>query len=155
MDDPGRDDISFPALLRAARATYGKAIRAALAEAGFDDIPGNGLFVIGAVARSRLPMATLVHALEVTKQAAGKLVDTLALRGYVERVPDPHDRRRLLVAPTPRGTAAAAAIRLATGGIDARLAGRIPAAQIAHARIVLLALAALDDDSGVSSEDDA
>lgn len=147
MDERGRHDISFPALLRAARATYGKAIRAALAEAGFDDIPGNGLFVVGAVARTRLPMASLVRALGVTKQAAGKLVDTLALRGYVERVPDPDDRRRLLVAPTPRGAAAADVIRAATGGIDARLAARVPAAQVAHARAVLLALAALDDDS--------
>lgn len=147
MDERGRHDISFPALLRAARATYGKAIRAALAEAGFDDIPGNGLFVVGAVARTRLPMASLVRALGVTKQAAGKLVDTLALRGYVERVADPDDRRRLLVAPTPRGAAAAEAIRAATGGIDAKLAARVPAAQIAHARAVLLALAALSDDS--------
>ncbi|WP_449447700.1 MarR family winged helix-turn-helix transcriptional regulator [Thermomonas brevis] len=145
MDEHGRHDIS--ALLRAARATYGKAIRTALAEAGFDDIPGNGLFVVGAVARTRLPMASLVRALGVTKQAAGKLVDTLALRGYVERVADPDDRRRLLVAPTPRGAAAAEAIRAATGGIDAQLAARVPAAQIAHARAVLLALAALGDDS--------
>lgn len=153
MDEPGRNDLSFAALLRAARATYGKAIRAALAEAGFDDVPGNGLFVVGAVARTRLPMASLVRALGVTKQAAGKLVDTLALRGYVERVPDPHDRRRLLVAPTARGTAAAAAIRAATGGIDAKLAARVPAAQVAHTRAVLLALAALDDGSSDPAED--
>lgn len=147
MDKRERDEISFPALLRAARATYGRAIRAALAEAGFDDIPGNGLFVIGAVARERLPMATLVRALGATKQAAGQLVDTLALRGYVERVADPDDRRRLLVAPSARGAAAADAIRAATAGIDARLAARVPAAKIAHARSVLLALAAMQDDA--------
>ena len=45
-------EVSLPALLRAARAAYGKAIRAALAEAGCDDVPPNGSYVIGAIART-------------------------------------------------------------------------------------------------------
>ena len=146
MDTQQRDEISFPALLRAARATYGRAIRAALAVQGFDDIPGNGLFVIGAVAREHLPMAMLVRALGVSKQAAGQLVDTLVMRDYVERIADPDDRRRLLVAPSARGAAAAEAIRAATANVDAQLAACVPATKIAHAREVLLALAAMQED---------
>lgn len=37
------------------------------------------------------------------KQVIGKLVDELELLGYVERRPDPHDRRAKLVVPTARG----------------------------------------------------
>ena len=49
-ESPWYQQVVFPALLRHARTTYGKAMRAALDEAGFDDIPGNGLYVIGGMA---------------------------------------------------------------------------------------------------------
>ena len=100
------DDIVFPALLRRARSTYGGAIRDALAEAGFDDIPKNGIYVIGAISRMGAPMATIIRQLGVSKQAAGQLVDALVLRGYLERAVDDEDRRRLTVALTERGRAA-------------------------------------------------
>lgn len=135
--------VSIPALLRAARATYGQAIRAALAQAGCEDIPGNGLFVIGAVARAPLPMARLIDDLGGSKQAVGQLVDTLARRGYVDRVLDANDRRRVCIAATARGRQAAAIIGQAVRSVDAELARRVPAAHIAHARTVLLALAQL------------
>ncbi|PZF85039.1 MarR family winged helix-turn-helix transcriptional regulator [Micromonospora deserti] len=37
------------------------------------------------------------------KQVVGKLIDELEALGYVERRPDPSDRRAKLVAPTPLG----------------------------------------------------
>ena len=37
------------------------------------------------------------------KQVIGTLVDELEAEGYVERRPDPQDRRAKLVVPTPRG----------------------------------------------------
>ena len=37
------------------------------------------------------------------KQVVGKVVDELEALGYVERRPDPHDRRAKLVVPTARG----------------------------------------------------
>ncbi|MEJ2864416.1 MarR family winged helix-turn-helix transcriptional regulator [Actinomycetospora flava] len=49
-----------------------------------------------------LPIATRTPP-AVTKQAAGKTVDVLAARGYVERAGDPADARRRLVVLTPRG----------------------------------------------------
>ena len=54
------DDIVMPALLRHARATYGLAMRRALARAGYDDIPKNGLYVIGGLAYARQVGATTV-----------------------------------------------------------------------------------------------
>jgi len=38
-----------------------------------------------------------------TKQAVGEVVDDLVERGYVERVPDPADRRAKLICMTERG----------------------------------------------------
>jgi DNA-binding MarR family transcriptional regulator len=37
------------------------------------------------------------------KQVIGKLIDELEQLGYVERRPDPRDRRAKLIVPTPRG----------------------------------------------------
>ena len=101
------DDIAFPALLRAARRTYGSAVRAALAEAGCDDMPRNGSYVVGAIDRTGAPLSQIITGLGVSKQAAGQLVDTLVARGYLDRAPDPDDRRRLTITLTERGHAAA------------------------------------------------
>src|SRR5208337_5613250 len=105
------DDIAMPVLLRHARNTYGVAMRRALAEAGYDDIPGNGLYVIGGLALNRedIPLGQLIRELRISKQAAGQLVDTLVTRGYLARSADKDDRRKLTVALTERGRAAATA----------------------------------------------
>jgi DNA-binding MarR family transcriptional regulator len=131
--------IPLPALLRHARHTYGAAMRAALAASGYDDIPGNGLYVIGALALGEAPLAQIIRELRVSKQAAGQLVDALVLRGYLDRQVDPADRRRLTVTLTERGRAAAATQSAARGAIDAELAARMGAEKIRHARDVLAA----------------
>src|SRR5262249_29098546 len=113
--------VVFAALLRAARFAYGNAIREALIEAGLDDIPKNGIFVIGAISRTGAPLAEIIDGLGVSKQSAGQLVDTLALRGYIDRKVDAGDRRRLTVTLTERGRAAAATARSAVERIDAAL----------------------------------
>lgn len=130
----------LPALLRAARSAYGSAIRAALAEAGCDDVPPNGVYVIGAIARNGAPLAQIIKEIGASKQAAGQLVDMLVLRGYLERAVDPDDRRRVTVALTERGRAAAAASRAAVEKLDAEVEKRVGAEPIAHARATLHAL---------------
>lgn len=117
----------MPALLRHARSVYGVAMRAALEAAGYDDVPANGLYVIGGLALDEdgVPLAELIRQLRVSKQAAGQLVDTLVARGYLERVADARDRRRLTVLLTERGRAAAKVQRAARSGIDARLLARV------------------------------
>ena len=85
--DTQLEDVVIPVLLRHARNTYGSAMRQALAEAGYDDIPGNGLYVIGGLALNRadIPLGQLILELRLSKQAAGQLVDTLVTRGYLDR----------------------------------------------------------------------
>jgi DNA-binding MarR family transcriptional regulator len=141
--DPAIDRIegwSLPALLRVARRAYGIAIRDALADAGYDDVPRNGIFVIGAIARSEAPLSEIIDQLGVSKQAAGQLVDTLVLRGYLERVIDPEDRRRLLVTLTERGSAAAGVTREAVDKLDRALVARVGDDYVAHTRTTLASL---------------
>jgi DNA-binding MarR family transcriptional regulator len=134
------DEVAFPALLRAARRAYGSAVREALADAGCDDVPRNGSYVLAAIARAGAPLSQIIQELGVSKQAAGQLVDTLVTRGYLDRAPDPADRRRLTITLTPRGRAAAEVIRAAVGQVDADLARRVGPEYIAHARATLAAL---------------
>lgn len=134
-------EVVFPALLRAAWAAYGTAIRDALAEVGCDDIPRNGLYVLGAIARTGAPLGQIVSELRVSKQAAGQLVDTLVSRSYLERSIDPADRRRLTIALTDRGEEAAAVIRSTIDRVDALLESRVGAEYVAHTRATLAALA--------------
>ena len=141
------DEIAFPALLRAARVTYGDAIREALSKEGCDDVPRNGIFVLGSIARTGAPLSQIIKDLGVSKQAAGQLVDTLVLRGYLDRSVDPEDRRRQTVKLSERGRAAAAASRSAIERIDAELAKRVSAEYIAHTRATLAALIEGDGDN--------
>lgn len=141
------DEITLPALLRHARYTYGAAMRTALTEAGYDDIPGNGLYVIGALAFSAdTPLGDIIRDLRVSKQAAGQLVDALVLRGYLEREVDPQDRRRLKVGLTERGRAAAETQTAAREAIDARLAAIVGKEAILRAKQVLAAVIDLGNE---------
>lgn len=141
-DSPRHHDIVMPALLRHARTTYGGAMRRALDRAGFDDIPANGLYVIGGLALGAgdVPLSALIQDLRISKQAAGQLVDTLVMRGYLERQVDPDDRRRLVLSLTERGAHAAAVQGKAREAVDSKLAARASADDIAAARRVLSAL---------------
>jgi DNA-binding MarR family transcriptional regulator len=139
-ETPWFDDVALPALLRGARATYRSAIRAALSEAGCDDVPRNGSFVVGAIARTGSPLAEIIKELGVSKQAAGQLVDTLVLRGYLDRAPDNEDRRRMTVTLTERGSLAASAVRAAVDRVDAELTARVGIEHVAHTRATLGAL---------------
>jgi DNA-binding MarR family transcriptional regulator len=135
-------NIVMPVLLRHARNTYGSAMRRALAEAGYDDIPGNGLYVIGGLAleRADVPLGQLILELRLSKQAAGQLVDTLVTRGYLDRGPDKEDRRKLTVALTERGRAAAEVQRAAREKVDADLLAMVGEDNVERTRRTLAAL---------------
>lgn len=154
-EKPWYETIVLPALLRHARSTYGKAMRHALSQIGCDDIPRNGMWVIGGLAQGAdgVPLGQLVKDLNTSKQAAGQLVDTLVLRGYLERDVDPEDRRKLTVTLTARGQAAAAAQMAAREKIDAELVARVGQRHFDHTRATLAALVAIGQaDAGEDDE---
>jgi DNA-binding MarR family transcriptional regulator len=153
MDRHWYDDVPLTRLLREARGAYADAARRALAEAGFDDIPQHGGAVLVALDwRSPGPDFTTqgetVAFLRLSKQRASQLIDTLVLRGYLERRIDPEDRRRMGVRLTERGRAAAGAVRAAVEAIDARLERRLTPEEQWGLRVGLGALAEIRDEVG-------
>jgi DNA-binding MarR family transcriptional regulator len=139
FEAPWYDTVVFPALLRWARRTYGEAMHKVLAEAGCDDVPPNGMYVIGGLALGvgDVPLSVLIKELKLSKQAAGQLVDTLVLRGYLFRETDEADRRRFTVSLTERGKHAAEVQREAREKFEAELERRVGASAIAAARKTL------------------
>ncbi len=128
---------STPTLLRHARNVYRFAIRDALDAAGYDDMPRDGAYVVGAVANSGVPLTGLIRHMGVSKQSGGQLVDTLVVRGYLDRSVDPEDRRRLTVTLTERGQRAAAVVRSTVDQMDARFMGHVGQEPFANVRAAL------------------
>ncbi len=153
QDRPWYLDVVIPGLLRAARNTYAVYVREALAAGGFDDMPKNGPYVLGSLVRSGAPLAQIIKELAVSKQAAGQLIDTLVLRGYLDREVDPADRRRLTLSLTERGRAAQAASASAVERIDDELAKRLPEDVIVQGRVMLAALCGIGRDAEGGGED--
>ena len=139
------EEIVIPALLRAARGSYSRAISESLAEAGFDDLPQNGPFVLGGMANFGGSAADMISGLGVSKQAASQLIDTLVLRGYLTRDLNPEDRRRMTIELTERGRAGAAAVRSGIQAIDAELAAMLTESELAGLRAGLVALARIKE----------
>jgi DNA-binding MarR family transcriptional regulator len=134
------DDIVIPALLRGARGAYAASVRLELARDGFEDLPRNGAFVLGGMANHGATPGDLVRQLRISKQATSQLIDALVLRGYLVRETDPADRRRLTLALTDRGLAAAAAVRRGVVAVDEELGRQVTPEQLASLRAGLIAL---------------
>jgi len=74
-----------------------------LAEAGFDDVRPAHTAVFQHIEGDRSRLTDLAERAQITKQSMGYLVDYLEERGYLERRPDPTDRRVALICLTERG----------------------------------------------------
>lgn len=145
--------LALPALLRLAHANYGLAIRDALHAAGFEDLPPNGPYVIGAVARTGAPLSRIVKSLGVSKQTAGQLVDTLVVRGYLDRAVDSNDRRRVTIALTERGRDASGVVAATVTHLDQELQARVGLERLAVTRLTLGAILEMGKDRTGASDD--
>jgi len=134
------DDVPLSALLRVSRGTYRQAIQRAQRRIGCDDIPSMGEYLLSAMEWSGASLEAVIGWLGVSKQAVSQAVDTLVVRGYLERSQDPSDRRRVKLSLTARGHAAGRAARTAIEEVDRKLRARVGPRKIAQARSVLVAL---------------
>ena len=154
-EPPWYATVVIPALLRHARTSYGEVMGAALAAIGCDDMPRNGMYVIGGLAvAGGAPISQLVKELGVSKQAAGQLVDVLVLRGYLDRSVDASDRRRLNITLTPRGQAAAAAQSAARERVDAKLVAIVGPECVSSMRKALGVLCNIRETGGDDDPDE-
>jgi DNA-binding MarR family transcriptional regulator len=137
------DELVLPVLLAEARRAFTTAIRADLDAAGYDDMPRAGARVIGRIAQGGTTVGDVATAYGVSKQAGSQLVDALVARGYVERVADPDDRRRMTVALTERGWCAAGELRASIERVEGKLMATIDGQHLMAMRSGLGALAAI------------
>ena len=147
------DAMGIPGLLRRARKAYGNVVTQAFADAGFDDVPRNGAYVLGRVYSDSSASADLARDLGISKQAVSQLIDTMVMRGYLARTPDSEDRRRMVLTLTPRGEAAATASWHAATHADAELASRLSPDGVAALRAGLIALCRMADETEDGASD--
>ena len=99
-------DIDFGILLGLAYGTFVDEMRADLARRGFDDLGRSYGYVFRVLGDSDRSLSELAGLLGMTLPGAGKIVDEMEARGYVERHPDRSDRRVKWLALSRRGRAA-------------------------------------------------
>jgi DNA-binding MarR family transcriptional regulator len=143
MTDGDWGELSTPALMRSARGAYAQSIRAQLHAAGITDLPRNGAFILAGIDTSGGPRQDLPSELGVTKQAVSQVIDLLVNRGYLERDPDPEDRRRVRLTLTERGEDVVAAVLRGVEAVDRQLEAAVSPEKVEALRSALSALAGI------------
>jgi DNA-binding MarR family transcriptional regulator len=82
-------------------------------------------------------VSELARRAQITKQSMAELVAHLERHGYVERVPDPGDRRAKLVRATARGKEVFAIAREVVAEIEREWTARLGASEIRRLRELL------------------
>lgn len=103
---PGSSQDQRPNVGILLRDPYQEVVRrvsAGLVEAGFDDLRPAHTAVFQHIEAGGSRLTELAERAQMTKQSMGYLVDYLEEHGYLERRPDPSDRRAALVCLTERG----------------------------------------------------
>lgn len=118
---------------------------AALREAGFADITNAQFKIAQRVGPDGTRLTDLAEQAQVTKQTAGFLVDQLEQAGFVERVPDPSDRRARLVRMTARGNSAVPIASAAVAEVEAEWTEHLGVWRMAQLRRALLQLREITD----------
>lgn len=100
--------IPLTGLLDVALESMLDEFRAELGQGEFKDIRPTHGCVFRFVKEDGMRLTDLAELASITKQSAGEIVDDLVARGYVQRIPDPADRRAKLICLTERGEEAQA-----------------------------------------------
>lgn len=119
-----------------------------LAAAGFPDVrPSHTGCVFAHLPPEGARLTELAERAGLRKQTLSYFVDYLEDHGYVERVPDPTDRRAKLVCLTERGQEAARVAETAIPRIEAQWTQSLGQERMAQLRDLLRALDALLGES--------
>jgi DNA-binding MarR family transcriptional regulator len=134
------------ALLRIPREAALRQTLDGLATAGFGDLRPAHFTVFQHMPPEGVRLTELADAALMTKQSMGYLVDDLEALGYVERVPDPADRRAKLIRLTPRGWQVDDTVRAIIRKMEAEWAARLGEEEYAQLTRLLRALIAMLED---------
>ncbi|MFF0632961.1 MarR family winged helix-turn-helix transcriptional regulator [Nocardia sp. NPDC004151] len=129
--------MDFGVLLGQAYQSFVQQLHAHLAEHGHVILGASYGYVLRALAESPCTASQLGEQLGITAQGAAKVVDEMVRHGYVERRPDPIDKRAKRLHLSPRGDDMLRIVREFHTDYERRLAGRIGAEQVATTRAAL------------------
>ena len=125
-DDNALVDLStldLPVLISIAARLVNEQVLARLRTAGYDGVrESDGYLVQHLIGGPQTPSA-LAARLGISQQAASKRVREIEERGYVERVPDPADRRQTLTRLTSRGVGMVSRTREIRAELEAEFGG--------------------------------
>jgi len=100
---PPTHPASLGLLLRLVHQRWTQAVEAALEQAGFGDVRPSHANVFTFMRPEGVQVSELTRLAHVRKQTMAQAVEELERGGYVERRPDPADRRARLVFLTRKG----------------------------------------------------
>jgi DNA-binding MarR family transcriptional regulator len=119
------DDLAM--LMRAGHHQVMEYVQARLEQLGFDDIRPAHMAIFQNLGPGGARIGELAERAKLTNQSVGYLVDYLEEHGYVERRPDPRNRRATLVCFTERGWDEADACARILDHLDQELTRRMGA----------------------------
>jgi DNA-binding MarR family transcriptional regulator len=152
MSAGGEDRRLIGALLRIPREAALRQALAGLEAVGFGDVRPAHFTVFQHLPPEGMRLTTLAEAALMTKQSMGYLVDDLEVLGYVERAPDPADRRAKLVRLTSRGRQVDDTVRAVIHEIEADWSAGLGAENYQQLLHLLRALIALLEEREKASE---
>jgi DNA-binding MarR family transcriptional regulator len=130
--------VTLAALLDVAAQGMLGEFRGELEQAGYAEIrPTHGCVFRFLRSGEGMRLTELATFAGMTKQSVGEIVDDLVTLGYVERVPDPADRRAKLIRLTQKGAQASKVGYDLFGEIEARWAERYGEERVAELRELL------------------
>ena len=137
------EKLEYPAmgvLLRLLYQLYSLEIQGALRDAGFDDINPSAANVFTFLTSEGATVSELANLSHVRKQTMAQAVEQLERSGYVERRPNPSDRRSQLVFLTARGKRIPRVTHKAAAAVERRWARLNGADELEALRISLAEL---------------
>src|SRR3954471_217159 len=130
----------FAILVMGAARVVTDRLGTAVERAGVEDMRPSFGFVIRALAERDRTLTELAELLAVTKQAAIKVVDDMERQGFVERTPDPADRRAKVLSLTDKGRRVRKAALTTSRRMEAELRRDLGDGDVDALRTVLLRL---------------
>jgi DNA-binding MarR family transcriptional regulator len=122
-------------------------VQARLEQMGFDDVRPAHMAIFQNLGPDGARIGELAERAKLTNQSVGYLVDYLEQHGYVERRPDPTNRRATLVCFTDRGWDEADACARILDDLDQELASRVGADRLHQLQDLLAEVANVLRDS--------
>ena len=142
---PDRQQVSIGVLLFVAYRSLEQRAYDAVVAAGISDMTQAQARIAARIGPHGTRVSDLAEQARVTKQSAGSLVEQLEAAGYVERVPDPVDRRARLVRLTARAERVVSAANAEVERVLAEWADHVGAQRLRQMQETLLELREITD----------